>query len=401
MRGQTIGSLARTLGVDVDDVLLALWDCGLTQFNGKNDIVFTVERAAVSKALGLPLPSQLNSPDYWAGALKLQPQEFTSLLGELQIQMRPSARRLPRGAVRKLRAEVRRRGAEPGACVEAVVGGHDTPKPEPFDWFVVGTQPPKRFLSADEVEQIHHAIAEDFRKQDNPIFPTGVKERRLLDSAVARPLTSLGNETKYPTIEMAGAALLHSLVLNHPFHNGNKRTALVALLVFLEENGCVLMCKEKDLFKFVLLLAKHALVMERDSWLADREVQAGAQWLRHHSRALNLVERRIKWWRLKRNLSQFDCGFDHANTGNRINISRTISERGRFGRGRTRTLWTQVHCRNEGTDVDRAVVAKVRHDLELDVAHGVDSLIFYGERKERIDDWIDNYRRTLQRLSQR
>ena len=34
MRGQTIGTLARALGVDVDDVLLALWDCGLTQFNG-------------------------------------------------------------------------------------------------------------------------------------------------------------------------------------------------------------------------------------------------------------------------------------------------------------------------------------------------------------------------------
>ena len=43
-----------------------------------------------------------------------------------------------------------------------------------------------------------------------------------------RPQTGLGTIDKYPTIEQKAAALLHSLIKNHAFHNGNKRTALVA-----------------------------------------------------------------------------------------------------------------------------------------------------------------------------
>ncbi|HZL05069.1 MAG TPA: hypothetical protein VFE45_06585, partial [Coriobacteriia bacterium] len=62
---------------------------------------------------------------------------------------------------------------------------------------------------------------------------------------------------------------------------------------------------------------------------------------------------------------------------------------------------TQVAYRNEGTEVDRDVVAKVRRDLELTPQHGFDSSIFYGPKEERIDEWIDNYRGLLTRLSKR
>jgi len=200
---------------------------------------------------------------------------------------------------------------------------------------------------------------------------------------------------------MAGAALLHSLVLNHPFHNGNKRTALVALIVFLEENGCVLTCDERELFRFVLLLARHALINVKDPLLPDREVLAGAQWLRRNSRPLDRGERRLKWWRLKRNLLQFDCTFEHPNRGNRINIERVVEDPKRFRKRRVRHLSTQVAYRDEGTDVDHAVVVKVRRDLELTPDHGVDSTIFYGPKEDRIDEWVDNYRGLLTRLSKR
>lgn len=395
--------MALELDVDSDDVLLALWECGWTQFNSADDLVPARIRAHVRHSLGLPSASQLVSPDYWQDALSLTPSEFAELLTELGVRMSPRARRLARGSVKKLRAEMRARGVEQltGCTPEESVAPSET-RATAFVWEQVGVHAPRRYLSTQEIAQIHWALAEDFRKLDDPIYPAGVRSDHLLDSATSRPQTSMGGQLKYETVEMAGAALMHSLVLNHPFHNGNKRTALVSLIVFLEENGCVLTCRENDLFRFVLLLARHALVDAHDSWLSDREVLAAAHWIRSNSRALDRGERRIKWWRLRRNLLRFDCTFDHPNTGNRINIGRTlVDDSKRFRKGRTRQLNTQVAYRNDGTEVDHAVVAKVRRDLELTPQHGVDSIIFYGPKEDRIDEWIDNYRGILTRLAKR
>jgi death-on-curing protein len=60
----------------------------------------------------------------------------------------------------------------------------------------------------------------------------------LLDSAAARPRTSAFAEDAYPTIELKAAALLHSLARNHPLVDGNKRLSWLAVVVFLDLNGC-------------------------------------------------------------------------------------------------------------------------------------------------------------------
>src|SRR5258708_1626270 len=71
---------------------------------------------------------------------------------------------------------------------------------------------------------IHNQLVRDFAESGDPIDPPGIRDRgELLESALSRPQTSIGTTLKYPTIEMAAAALLHALVHNHPFHNGNKR----------------------------------------------------------------------------------------------------------------------------------------------------------------------------------
>ncbi len=399
MKGQTIRDLAEELDVEVDDVLLALWECGLTDYSAGGDLVYTRESAAVRQALGLPKPSQTNSPDYWRDVLQLSTRQFHELLRSLGIKMKPGARRLPKGSIKKIRAHVR--GTERELTPECrPERSASSVAPQPFQWVVVGHQAPRSYLDSEEVEQIHLAIAEDFKELDDPIYPAGIREQGLLDSAVSRPQTALGGQLKYETVEMAGAALLHSLVHNHPFHNGNKRTAIVSLIVFLDENRCYLTCNEGDLFRFVLLIARHAIVEEKDSWLADREVVAAAQWLRANSRAVDTDERQLKWWRLKRNLKQFDCTFAHpGGVGNRITIYRTVTRRGLFGTTKTVQLSIQVACRGDSTDADRDVVAAVRKALELTPQFGIDSVIFYGPRADLIDEWIDNYRGLLRRLA--
>lgn len=64
-----------------------------------------------------------------------------------------------------------------------------------------------------------------------------VRDVGLLESAAARPRTSLFGEDAYPSIEGKAAALLHSLARNHPLVDGDKRLAWLATTVFLDLNG--------------------------------------------------------------------------------------------------------------------------------------------------------------------
>lgn len=87
------------------------------------------------------------------------------------------------------------------------------------------------FLTLAEVVQIHRDQIERYGGRD------GVRDMGLLESAVAAPQASAGGESVHGDLfEMAAAYAFH-LARNHPFVDGNKRTALASALVFLEING--------------------------------------------------------------------------------------------------------------------------------------------------------------------
>jgi death-on-curing protein len=65
----------------------------------------------------------------------------------------------------------------------------------------------------------------------------GVRDRALLESAVAAPQAGFGGESPYRGLVEVAAAYLFFLCRNHPFVDGNKRAALGACLVFLRLNG--------------------------------------------------------------------------------------------------------------------------------------------------------------------
>ena len=87
------------------------------------------------------------------------------------------------------------------------------------------------FLTLDEVLGIH---ADQIRRYGGR---PGLRDLGLLQSALAMPQTTFGGEFLHGTVfEMAAAYLFH-LARNHPFVDGNKRTALMSALVFLGLNG--------------------------------------------------------------------------------------------------------------------------------------------------------------------
>ena len=87
------------------------------------------------------------------------------------------------------------------------------------------------FLSKNEVLALH---AERIRHDGGS---HGLRDEPLLESALAMPEAGFGDAYLHATLfEMAAAYLFH-LARNHPFVDGNKRTALASALVFLDQNG--------------------------------------------------------------------------------------------------------------------------------------------------------------------
>ena len=89
-----------------------------------------------------------------------------------------------------------------------------------------------------------------------------LRDRGLLESAVARPQASAFGADAYPDLAGKAAALLHSLVLNHAFTDGNKRTAVLATLVFVDLNGYVIRWDQDEALGFMLRVAAHEIELD-------------------------------------------------------------------------------------------------------------------------------------------
>lgn len=86
-----------------------------------------------------------------------------------------------------------------------------------------------------------------------------VRDVGLLESALARPRASAFGEDVYATIDLKAAALLHSLARNHALVDGNKRLAWLAVVVFLDLNGCEVALRDDEAFDLVVDVARGAI----------------------------------------------------------------------------------------------------------------------------------------------
>ncbi len=106
------------------------------------------------------------------------------------------------------------------------------------------------------VEYIHDELVSVHMPFDEPIDPADHKDLALLDSAVNRPFHTFQGEYLFPTLHKQAAALFHALVCNHCFKNGNKRTALLALDLFLTSNDCFLLMNNDEAYRMAIATAE-------------------------------------------------------------------------------------------------------------------------------------------------
>lgn len=122
-----------------------------------------------------------------------------------------------------------------------------------------------RYLTPNNVIQIHFEI----------IAATGglhgLRDSGLLESAVMRPQSTFGGEDLYPTLALKAAALVHSLLLNHMFADGNKRTAITSMIEFLILNKRKFNATNREFVGFGL-------------WVENKkpEIEEIASWVEKH-----------------------------------------------------------------------------------------------------------------------
>ncbi len=248
------------------------------------------------------------------------------------------------------------------------------------------------FLNDNDITSIYLELVNDYNRSNDPMTPVGIKDAKLLSSAVHHGSTQFEGKLKYPTVHSAAAAIMYSLTHNHPFHNGNKRTAMVAMLVFLDRHNITLTCTEDELFQMSVMLADHKIHDQRYERHADAEVFALTSWIREHSKQIEKGERPIKLKKLKQVLQSFDCSFDNEN-----GITRTIPA-GYFG---TKKYYSSriPPSLAEGREVDMGIIKTIREDLHLTEKDNIDSSAFYDGEYYTSAEFIVRYRKTLQRLS--
>lgn len=104
-------------------------------------------------------------------------------------------------------------------------------------------------LSVERIKQIHHLMIEETGGMD------GIRDEGLLESAVNAPFQTFDDVPLYRTIEAKAARLGYSLISNHAFIDGNKRTGMMAMLLFLELNGAGKVYTDEEIIRVGLALA--------------------------------------------------------------------------------------------------------------------------------------------------
>ena len=121
------------------------------------------------------------------------------------------------------------------------------------------------YLSVEQVLRIHRRQVENFGGSE------GLRDRGALVAAIQRPQATFGGEDLHADPAAKAAALMHALIANHPFVDGNKRTGAMAAELFLLFNGFELAADDVGLESVAMAVARGELSAgELAIWIRQR-----------------------------------------------------------------------------------------------------------------------------------
>jgi death on curing protein len=123
---------------------------------------------------------------------------------------------------------------------------------------------PGKYIPEDLVLTIHADLLQRYGGEP------GLRDRGLLESALAQPRMTFGGKDVHKTVFDKAAAYGFHICNNHPFLDGNKRVALVLMDLFLQKNGWEIVSSEEDVYSMMMSLATGKLSKPKlSSWLKE------------------------------------------------------------------------------------------------------------------------------------
>lgn len=259
---------------------------------------------------------------------------------------------------------------------------------------ILGTDDPyksEKTLGMLDVLRAHFLIADFFSAKDDRILALGPRDKNLLHSALDRQHVGYGGNKKWITKHDVAATLFYGLIKDHPFHDANKRTALLSLLYHLSLYGLIPTCKEVCLETLAVRVAEGGLrgykykVYEKLQGDPDRDVKIIAYFLRHNTRASDKKYYAITYRQLKTILNRF--GYDLSNpSGGTIDVLK-IKEKplimGFFGKLVTAgDKVAQIGFPGWTKQVGKGAIKTVRQETGLIPENGCDSAVFFKDQDD-------------------
>lgn len=119
-------------------------------------------------------------------------------------------------------------------------------------------------INLDETLYIHKTLIEEFGGR------LGIRNQQALNHAISRPYTTFGKEDLYPSPQEKAATAIESIIMNHPFKDGNKRTGYAIMVLILMDYGYDINCSDKEKYQFLIDVAAGKLDLEEiKSWIEN------------------------------------------------------------------------------------------------------------------------------------
>ncbi len=120
-------------------------------------------------------------------------------------------------------------------------------------------------ISTEDVLKIHKLLIDQFGGSH------GVRDKSSLNSAINRPFATFDKQELYPEPVDKAAAILESIVTNHPFIDGNKRTGYVLARLLILKSGLDIKATQEDKYEMVIEVSKGKWKFEQiKDWLTER-----------------------------------------------------------------------------------------------------------------------------------
>lgn len=120
-------------------------------------------------------------------------------------------------------------------------------------------------ISVKEAEEIHAILIRNFGGSN------GTRDFHLLEAALSRPYQTFDSQDLYPTFPEKAAALLESLLINHPFVDGNKRTGYVLMRLVLLRANLDIRASQQEKYEMVIAVTEGKLRYEGIvEWLSGK-----------------------------------------------------------------------------------------------------------------------------------